>query len=93
MASPTLLSVPGRLKPNMSTVSAEQFARKILAIYVRDGTGRPGQILTDQDLLMQWPNEISPEELTRALEFACHNGWLSQTAIGFELTHAGLADA
>jgi hypothetical protein len=33
-------------------------ARKILAIYVRDGTGRPGQVLTGHDLLMQWPEEI-----------------------------------
>jgi hypothetical protein len=71
----------------MSTVSAEQMAPKILAIYVRDGTGRPGQIL--HDLLMQWLNEINPVELTMA--FDSRNGWLSQTAIGFELTHAGLA--
>jgi hypothetical protein len=74
-------------------VSTEDLARKILGMYVRDGTGRPGQILTDQDLLGQWPKEVSPAELTMALEFACRSGWLSQTAIGFELTHAGLADA
>jgi hypothetical protein len=77
----------------MSMVSVEQLARKILAIYVRDGTGRPGQILTGHDLLMQWPEEIGPLQLATALEFACRNGWLSQTAIGFELTHTGLADA
>ena len=77
----------------MSTVSAEQLARLILAIYVRDATGRPGQILTGDDLLTKWPKEVSPVELTLALEFACLNGWLSQTAIGFELTHAGFADA
>ncbi len=71
------------------TVSTEELAREILRIYVRDGMGRPGQILTDHDLLIQWPRAFSPIELTMALECACRNGWLLQTAIGFELTHAG----
>ena len=77
----------------MPTVSTEHLARRLLTIYVRDGTGRPGQILTSHDLLTQWPEECSQLEFTTALQFACQNGWLSETAIGFELTHEGLADA
>ena len=76
----------------MATFSTEEFARKVLAMYVRDRTGQAGQVLSRQELLAQWPKGCTHVELTAALEYACDNGWLEQTESGFKLTEGGLIE-
>ena len=76
----------------MATYSNDELARKVLAMYVRDRTGRAGQVLGVQDLLAQWPKGFTHVELTAALEYASDKGWLDQTETGFKLTQGGLTE-
>ena len=73
----------------MATYSTAELAHKVLAMYLRDGTGQAGQVLSRNDLLAQWPKGFTPVELTTALEYACDNGWLEQIKSGFKLTQRG----
>jgi hypothetical protein len=76
----------------MATYSTDELAHKVLGMYVRDRTGQPGQVLSREDLLAQWPKGFTHVELNTALECACSKGWLQQTETGFELTENGLAE-
>ena len=77
---------------HMATFSSEELARKVLAMYAQDHTGRAGQVLGVQNFLAHWPKGFTHIELTTALEYACNKGWLEQTEEGFELTQSGLAE-
>jgi hypothetical protein len=73
----------------MATYSTDELARKVLAMYARDGTGSDDQILSRQDMLAQWPKGFTHVELTTALEYGCSQAWLAQTEDGFRLTQSG----
>ena len=77
----------------MATFSSEELARKVLAMYERERSSQVGQVLSQQDVLAQWPKGFTPVELTTALEFACSQGWLERTETGFALTKGGVASA
>ena len=76
----------------MATYSTDELAHKVLSMYVRDRRGRDGQVLSQEDILAQWPKGFTHVELTAALEHACSQGWLEQTEAGFALTPRGLAE-
>lgn len=76
----------------MATYSTDELAHKVLAVYVRDRPAVGGQVLSQQDLLAQWPKGFTHVELTAALEHACRKGWLKQTEAGFALTERGVAE-
>ena len=76
----------------MATYSTDELARKVLAMFVQDNTGRAGQVLRRQDLLAQWPKGFTHVELATAVEYACSKGWLEQRDNNFKLTQSGFAE-
>jgi len=76
----------------MATItSPEESARKILSLFVKHFSCRPGHVLVPNNLLSRG---LSKEDLNKGLEFAKQKGWIETTkGSQYKLTESGFSEA